>query len=90
MFDESQVYRIDHFLGKETVQNILAFRFGNMLFEPLWNRNYIEYVEITAAETIGVDDRGRLLRRHGSSARHDRQPPAAAPDADGDGAAGGL
>ena len=57
VFDESQVYRIDHFLGKETVQNILAFRFGNMLFEPIWNRNYIEYVEITAAETLGVEDR---------------------------------
>lgn len=57
VFDETQVYRIDHFLGKETVQNILAFRFGNMLFEPLWNRNYIEYVEITAAETLGVEDR---------------------------------
>jgi glucose-6-phosphate 1-dehydrogenase len=57
VFDESQVYRIDHFLGKETVQNILAFRFGNMLYEPIWNRNYIEYVEITAAESIGVEDR---------------------------------
>ena len=54
VFDERQVYRIDHFLGKETVQNILAFRFGNMLFEPIWNRNYIEYVEISAAETLGV------------------------------------
>jgi glucose-6-phosphate 1-dehydrogenase len=58
VFDESQVYRIDHFLGKETVQNILAFRFGNMLYEPIWNRNYIEYVEITAAESLGVEDRG--------------------------------
>ena len=58
VFDETQVYRIDHFLGKETVQNILAFRFGNMLYEPIWNRNYIEYVEITAAESIGVEDRG--------------------------------
>ncbi|MGH7567308.1 MAG: glucose-6-phosphate dehydrogenase [Gemmatimonadota bacterium] len=58
VFDETQVYRIDHFLGKETVQNILAFRFGNMLYEPIWNRNYIEYVEITSAEAIGVEDRG--------------------------------
>ncbi|HUF90382.1 MAG TPA: glucose-6-phosphate dehydrogenase [Gemmatimonadota bacterium] len=57
-FAESQVYRIDHFLGKETVQNILAFRFGNMLYEPIWNRNYIEFVEITAAESLGVEDRG--------------------------------
>ncbi|HYO47733.1 MAG TPA: glucose-6-phosphate dehydrogenase [Gemmatimonadota bacterium] len=58
VFDETQVFRIDHFLGKETVQNILAFRFGNMLYEPIWNRNYIEYVEITAAESLGVEDRG--------------------------------
>ena len=58
VFRESQVYRIDHFLGKETVQNILAFRFGNMLYEPIWNRNYVEFVEITAAESIGVENRG--------------------------------
>ena len=66
VFDESQVYRIDHFLGKETVQNILALRFGNMLFEPLWNRNYIEYVEITAAETIGVEDRAAFYDANGA------------------------
>ena len=51
VFDEKAVYRIDHYLGKETVQNILVFRFSNSLFEPVWNRNYIDYVEITAAET---------------------------------------
>ncbi len=66
VFAEPQVYRIDHFLGKETVQNILALRFGNMLFEPLWNRNYIEYVEITAAETIGVEDRAAFYDATGA------------------------
>ena len=66
VFDETQVYRIDHFLGKETVQNILALRFGNMLFEPLWNRNYIEYVEITAAETLGVEDRAAFYDATGA------------------------
>jgi len=57
-FDESQIFRIDHYLGKETVQNILAFRFANPLFEPLWNRRYIDYVTITVAETVGVEHRG--------------------------------
>lgn len=57
-FQEHQIYRIDHYLGKETVQNLLVLRFSNGLFEPLWNRNYIEYVEITGAESIGVEERG--------------------------------
>lgn len=57
-FDESQIFRIDHYLGKETVQNILAFRFANPLFEPIWNRRYIDYVTITVAETVGVEHRG--------------------------------
>ena len=57
-FEEHQIYRIDHYLGKETVQNLLVLRFSNGLFEPLWNRNYIDYVEITGAESIGVEERG--------------------------------
>jgi glucose-6-phosphate 1-dehydrogenase len=56
--DESQTFRIDHYLGKETVQNILVFRFGNSIFEHLWNRKYIDHIQITAAETIGVEHRG--------------------------------
>lgn len=57
-FKEEQIYRIDHYLGKETVQNILAFRFGNSMFEPLWSRNFIDFVQITVAEEVGVEDRG--------------------------------
>lgn len=57
IFDEEQVYRIDHYLGKETVQNLLAMRFANALFEPLWNNNYIDHVQITVAETVGVEGR---------------------------------
>src|SRR5690606_40931065 len=53
-FQEEQIYRIDHYLGKETVQNILAFRFGNSIFEPLWNHRHIESVQITVAEEVGV------------------------------------
>jgi glucose-6-phosphate 1-dehydrogenase len=58
VFDESQVYRIDHYLGKETVQNIFAFRFANTILEPLWNRNYVDHIQITAAESVGVEGRG--------------------------------
>lgn len=57
-FTEDQIYRIDHYLGKETVQNLMVTRFANGIYEPLWNRNYIQHVEITAAENIGVEDRG--------------------------------
>jgi glucose-6-phosphate 1-dehydrogenase len=58
LFAEEQIYRIDHYLGKEAVQNILAFRFANVLFEPLWNRNYIDHIQITVAENIGIENRG--------------------------------
>ena len=64
--DESQVYRIDHFLGKETVQNILATRFGNSIFEPLWRRENIDHVQITAAETVGVEGRGAFYEPTGA------------------------
>lgn len=66
MFKEEQIYRIDHYLGKETVQNILALRFANALFEPIWNRNYIDHVQITAAETVGVEGRGGYYENSGS------------------------
>ncbi len=66
MFKEDQIYRIDHYLGKETVQNILAFRFANTLFEPVWNCNYIDHVQITAAEAVGVEDRGGYYEQAGA------------------------
>jgi glucose-6-phosphate 1-dehydrogenase len=63
---ESQVFRIDHFLGKETVQNLMALRFSNGIFEPLWNRQHIDHVQITAAETVGVESRGRFYEATGA------------------------
>jgi glucose-6-phosphate 1-dehydrogenase len=63
---ETQVYRIDHYLGKETVQNILVFRFSNSIFEPVWNRRYVDHVEITVAESIGVEGRGAFYDRVGA------------------------
>jgi glucose-6-phosphate 1-dehydrogenase len=65
-FDESQIFRIDHYLGKETVQNILAFRFANPLFEPIWNRRYVDYVTITVAEEVGVGHRGNYYEHAGA------------------------
>jgi len=64
--DEQQIYRIDHYLGKETVQNILAFRFANGIFEPIWNRRYIDHVQITVAETVGVEKRGGYYETSGT------------------------
>ncbi|MBV8774010.1 MAG: glucose-6-phosphate dehydrogenase [Deltaproteobacteria bacterium] len=65
VFEEDQIYRIDHYLGKETVQNILAFRFANSIIEPIWNRNYFDHVQITAAETLGVEHRGGYYEEAG-------------------------
>ncbi|WP_136635571.1 glucose-6-phosphate dehydrogenase [Pseudooceanicola onchidii] len=65
-FHESQIYRIDHYLGKETVQNLMAVRFGNMLFEPLWNAQYVDHIQITVAETVGVGGRGEYYDRSGA------------------------
>jgi glucose-6-phosphate 1-dehydrogenase len=66
VFDEAQIYRIDHYLGKETVQNILAFRFANALFEPIWDRRYIDHVQITVAEQVGVEHRGAYYEHAGA------------------------
>src|SRR5260370_14224765 len=66
VLSEDQIYRIDHFLGKETVQNILVLRFANGIFEPLWNRDHIDHVQITAAETVGVEARGRFYEKTGA------------------------
>jgi glucose-6-phosphate 1-dehydrogenase len=66
VLDESQIYRIDHYLGKETVQNILVFRFANGIFEPVWNRQYIDHVQITVAETLGVEHRGAYYDKAGA------------------------
>ncbi len=65
-FDETQIYRIDHYLGKETVQNLMAVRFGNILFEPLWNSQYIDHIQITVAETVGVGGRGEYYDKSGA------------------------
>src|SRR5262249_12390214 len=66
VLDERQIYRIDHYLGKETVQKLIMFRFGNGIFEPIWNRRYIDHVQITAAETVGVERRGGYYETAGA------------------------
>src|SRR6185437_13823183 len=66
VLSEEQTFRIDHYLGKETVQNIMVFRFANGLFEPLWNRDHIDHVQITVAETLGVEHRGAFYDATGA------------------------
>ena len=75
--DERQIYRIDHYLGKETVQNLLVFRFANGIFEPIWNNRYVDHVQITGAETRRRRGARRLLRAGRHPARHGAEPPVA-------------
>jgi glucose-6-phosphate 1-dehydrogenase len=67
VFRETQVYRIDHYLGKETVRNLMVFRFGNGIFEPLWNRRYVDHIQITVAESLGIEDRGSFYEETGAA-----------------------
>ena len=85
LLTEHQIYRIDHYLGKETVQNILVLRFANGIFEPIWNRNHIDHVQITVDEKLGVGHRGSFYDKTGRAARHGAEPsvPAALAGRDG-------
>src|SRR5208283_3492944 len=65
-FEEEQIYRIDHYMGKETVQNVLALRFANSIFEPVWNRRYVGHVHVTVAESLGVEHRGAFYEGAGA------------------------
>ena len=85
VFDSGSVFRIDHYLGKETVQNLLAIRFSNNMFEPIWNRNYIDHVQITMAEDIGIGSRAGYYDGIGCGPRRDPEPPHATARADRDG-----
>ncbi len=73
-FEETQIFRIDHYMGKETVQNVLALRFANAIFEPIWNRRYIEQVQVTVAESLGVEHRGGFYETAGALPRHRPEP----------------
>ncbi len=87
VFSEDQIFRIDHFLGKEPAQNILAFRFANGLFEPIWNRNFIDHVQIDVPETLALGKRVRVLRADRRLPRHGGDAPVPDPRVHGDGAA---
>ena len=86
-FHEHQIFRIDHYLAKETVQNIMALRFTNTIFEPIWNRRYIDHVQITVAEDLGVEHRGNFYEQSGRDSRHRPEPSSAGTDCSGDGTA---
>ena len=87
-FDESQIFRIDHYMGKETVQNLLALRFANAIFEPIWNRRYVDNVQITVAEELGVEHRGGFYEHAGGAQGHRPEPSDAGAGPHDDGAAG--
>ena len=89
-FSENEVFRIDHYLGKETVQNMLALRFANGIFEPIWNRQFIDHIQITVGESIGIEGPRGVLRAGRRDPGHLPEPPAPARRADRDGAADRL
>ena len=87
VFEESQVFRIDHYLGKETVQDLLVQRFANAIFEPIWNREYVECVQITVAEKLGVGSRGGYYDTSGALKGYDTEPHYATSGFNGNGTA---